>query len=331
MKYNIVKQDETIYITFETHIYIIDSEQVKMLKKKNFNFDITVSEYHYYNYNNQIITILEYLNNIRCKNIIIKFKNNNRFDIRKSNIIILHEKYSEIDTDYEIINYIQGHIITQGIDSGYMKNPIWEVKDCNDNIFLLMYCETNTFVKLCKKSLSIIKDFEHKYNEKIIFYACKNGYIQSNIIISIQKRLYMHQIIMNIYGNGKGTMNISVDHINKDITDNTYDNLRIATRKEQETNKLTTGRKKTTLPTGFVPENIPKYVEYHKEILNKETGKYRDCFRISKIPNSNKKWVTSKSMNITIYDKYNQLIDKYKEIYGDVNVIHPNNIISNIL
>lgn len=103
MKYNIVKQDGEIFLTFHERVYLIDDIQVEMLKNKYYNFDIKISKYHYYNYNNQNITILEELNNFRNKDIIIKFKNNKCYDIRSSNIIVHHYKYDEINTN--IINY----------------------------------------------------------------------------------------------------------------------------------------------------------------------------------------------------------------------------------
>jgi hypothetical protein len=322
MKYNIVKQDGDIFLTFRERVYLIDDNQETMLKNKNYNFDIKISNYHYYNYNNQNITILEELNNFRNKDVIIKFKNNKFYDIRQSNVIVQHYKHDEINTDYEIINYYPGHIIKQGIDSGKMKNPIWEVKTHNNEIFLLMFCEKDTFVKICNKSLKIIKDFETKNNIKCTFHSSGNGYVGTHFG---SKYIYMHQIIMGLYGQGKETMGYSVDHINRDITDNTYINLRIAERKEQETNKKI--RQKTKLPEGFISENLPMYVEYHTEKL--PSGNIRDCFRISKIPNSKKKFVTSKSMNLSIFEKYRQVIEKYKEIYGEdmlKDIIYPKNI-----
>jgi len=39
---------------------------------------------------------------------------------------------------------------------------------------------------------------------------------------------------MNCYGNGRGTANISVDHVDRDKMNNTMDNLRLATLIEQQ-------------------------------------------------------------------------------------------------
>ena len=55
MKYNIVKQDGDTFLTFRERVYLIDDKQEAMLKNKYYNFDIKISNYHYYNYNNQNI------------------------------------------------------------------------------------------------------------------------------------------------------------------------------------------------------------------------------------------------------------------------------------
>lgn len=47
----------------------------------------------------------------------------------------------------------------------------------------------------------------------------KNEYISCKLN-QCNKMLYIHQIIMNLYGQGKGINNLSVDHINRDPLDN---------------------------------------------------------------------------------------------------------------
>ena len=54
---------------------------------------------------------------------------------------------------------------------------------------------------------------------------------------ALENPIFIHQIITGCYGNGKGTKNISVDHIDQDPLNNCYDNLRIATREEQQNNQ----------------------------------------------------------------------------------------------
>jgi hypothetical protein len=92
--------------------------------------------------------------------------------------------------------------------------------------------------------------------------------------------LYIHQIITGCYGNGKGTKNISVDHIDQDPLNNSLENLRIATREEQEKNskgiKEGTKRERSSkkdLPDGISYEMFKKYVYYNREFYDKEKKK----------------------------------------------------------
>jgi len=137
-----------------------------------------------------------------------------------------------IEDNYNIIEYNNGHIKLFGRYAGIYKNPYWTVKDNdnNNNDIMLMYCETNTVFKLCLVSYQKILDYETINDCKITWSKCKNGYIIGN------NKLYIHQIITGCYGNGKGTNNISVDHIDQNPLNNSWNNLRIATREEQEQN-----------------------------------------------------------------------------------------------
>lgn len=317
VKYNITFVDTNIFeVDIENKKYIINGKQLCKFINANlsWHYNCDTNIYHYYKKNNKDITIIEFLNeNYNNSNINITYKNKNIYDIREENCVFKHNKYSEVEADYNIIKYIPGHLSKMGVDAGYMKNPIWFVNNGKEN-FYLMYCETDGFIKLCDKSLEIIKKFETDNGIKLTFYICANGYAQTTTHIG---KLYMHQIILNHYGNGRGTMKTSVDHINRDISDNTFNNLKIATRKEQEKNKIRTGRKRSKMPDGFIEDNFPKYVEYCTE--KTQSGVIRDFFRItSKGTPLDKHWCTSKSMKkFTLKEKYNQMIEKYKSVFGD--------------
>jgi len=203
--------------------------------------------------------------------------------------------------------YSDGHFSKLGKSANIMKNPIWKVTE-NEKEYLLMYCEKDTICKLCVESYQKILDYEKTIDKKITWYKHQNGYIICS------QNIYIHQIIMNCYGNGKGTKNISVDHIDQDPLNNTIENLRIATRKEQEQN--TKGIKEGTkrerkhsakeLPNGITQEMMKKYVVYYHEWLDKEHTKKREFFKVEKHPKLDKPWTTTKSEKVSIQEKLNQ-------------------------
>jgi hypothetical protein len=103
-----------------------------------------------------------------------------------------------------------------------------------------MYCNPNELIKLCSESYKKILMYEKNNDIKITWFKGSNGYITGN------NKLYIHQIITGCYGNGKGTSNVSVDHIDQDPLNNTWDNLIIATREEQEQEQNSKGIKSGT-------------------------------------------------------------------------------------
>lgn len=122
---------------------------------------------------------------------------------------------------------MDGHTLFIGRDAGVMKNPLWKIESCGE-VSLVMYCEKETLVNLCLQSYQKIVDFERNQNggKKMTWFKHVSGYIACTA-----NSIYMHQIIMDCYGNGKGTHVISVDHIDQNPLNNQLSNLRIATRK----------------------------------------------------------------------------------------------------
>jgi hypothetical protein len=281
------------------------------------------NDYPYYLRHNQKISYLEHLFNYDSSNIIYVFKNNNKFDLRKENIIIYHDFHKNITIKYNILDFNLGHFSEAGTDAYVMKNPMWKIIE-NDKEYWLMYCEKEILIKLCDKSYQKILDFEKTLNnnKNLTWYKCANGYIQTHNPDD-RKIYYIHQIITGCYGNGKGTSNVSVDHIDhidQDPLNNTLENLRIATRDEQEQNSkgIKPGTKRERkhsakqLPEGITQDMLKKYVVYYKDYADKEKKRSREYFKVEKHPKLNKIWIGTKANNISIQEKLiqaNKVVD----------------------
>ena len=224
-----------------------------------------------------------------------------------------------IETHYNVIQYNNGHVKSIGKDAGIYKNPYWNVNE-NDKEIIYMYCETNTLIKLCPVSYQKILEYETTCNIKITWFKGANGYVVGN------NKLYIHQIITSCYGNGKGTKNISVDHIDQNPLNNTFENLRIATREEQEQNSkgIKEGTKRERkhnardLPEGITQDMMRKYVVYYKDYADKEKKRLREYFKIEKHPKLAKIWIGCKSNGLSIQDKLTQANKVVDDLENDI-------------
>jgi hypothetical protein len=282
-------------------------------KKLRFTDD---EKYPFYRENNRSITIVEYLYGYDPNKYLYIFKNGNEYDLKRDNVIVCPHQHSELIKKYNVIDYIPGHVKTIGQQANKMKNPMWKIKE-EDKDYILMYCEKDTLCKLCPTSYQKILDFEQEHNNenKMTFFKHSNGYINSTC------GLFIHQIITGCHGNGKGTKNISVDHIDQDPLNNTYDNLRIATRKEQEQNSkgIKEGTKRARkadapdYPEGITHDMIPKYINYRGLDKYGTSGKTRSYFVVEKHPtliaNNKKALYSSKSEKVSPEEKLQQAID----------------------
>lgn len=315
-------------------VYFIDFSQFNRLikDKKHFIFTAENQKYPAFYSNGSKTCLLEYLFTFKSyDDIIYNFKNNNAQDLRSDNVQFYHKYQNIINKTCNVIECINGHKHDRGKEANKMKNPIWRVNE-NENEYLLMFCEVNTICKLCPESYQTILDFERKNNDgnKLTFYKHSNGYITTH-----KDNLYIHQVIMNCYGNGKGTAKISVDHIDRDPLNNTMENLRIATRKEQQTNTNGiipgTKRKRSSnaksLPEGIYDSMIKKYVIYYREYYDKEKTKEREYFKVEGHPKLEKVWISSKSCKVSIKDKLqqaNMVVDNLeKDIFPEKKICLP--------
>jgi hypothetical protein len=293
---------------------------------KKFTFANDYDTYPSYVYNYKRVSLLENIFIYNSGNIKYDFKNKNPCDLRRSNVEIYHQYHDEVvKQNYTILEYIQGHYYSVGNDAFVLKNPMWKIRTSTNEERILMYCEKNTLCILSADSYLKIIEFENKYNngKKITFYKHLNGYICCAL------NLFIHQIIMDCRGNGKGTKNISVDHIDRDPLNNMLTNLKVATREEQEQNTrgIATDTKRARkhnaqdLPEGLTQLMMRKYVVYYNECYNKEKDLYREFFKVEKHPKLDKPWISSKSAKVSRADKLasvNKVVaDLERDIYPE--------------
>ena len=138
--------------------------------------------------------------------------------------------------------------------------------------------------------------------------------------------MYVHQIITGLYGQGKGTAGYSIDHIDRNPLNNQYNNLRIATRQQQQQNSIGsipgTKRKRKVnaqkLPLGITQEMMPKYVTYNTECYNVGKKLCREFFRIEKHPKLKVSCLSSsKSSKRSILEKLEEIKMKLHRLDND--------------
>lgn len=318
----------TYYLMYceENKVVKLTKEQYDQVMEYNKKINYTLTWFHHTrrDTNNSYI-IAKFNKSIIQLNTIISTFN-------KTNIITLfdmpimkNQEYNpfkkidkEVRENNNVISVIKGHFKNSGQMANIERNRIWIL-----DTHYLMIAEKNTLVKLCETSYKKILEYEEKICDKITWHKLKNGYIGNT-----KTGLMMHQVIMNHYGHGQGTGNKtsnehqSIDHIDRDPTNNTMANLRLATREEQEQNskgimsdsKRARKHNAQPLPDGFTHEMMPKYVTYYNECYNKDKGLYREFLKIEKHPMLDKIWTSSKSNKVTLMDKLKSAKDMLSTI-----------------
>ena len=309
-------------------IYIVDDHVFEMILNysKKFIFYNDNDIYPSYGVNRKYITLLEYIFEFNPELYNYNFKTNNIFDLRHKNIkSIVPKDFIELTKNYNVIEYLtDGILVRRGKYAGEFKNPICKILNEYNKEEYLMLCNKNKLCRLCPISYQKILDFEKNSNEfnnnKIIWSYHNNGYILGN------NSLFIHQVIMNYYWNGKGTKNKSVDHIDQDPLNNTCENLRIVSQEVQRQNskgiKEGTKRARKTsaqpLPEEINEDMIKKYVTYNRECYNKEKNLYREFFRVEKHPKLDKELTSSKSEKIPILEKLAQANKIVEDLENDI-------------
>ena len=305
--------------------FFIDTKQLEKIINcsKRFVFHNPNDNIPSYGVNYRRMSLLEFFHGVNPYTEFYAFKNENRYDIRSNNVCFTKPSFYQSTKKYNVIKYLNNEKqVKKGRYSGETKNYMCEIKTSDNNIKFIMECNNNILCILCPKSYQKILDYENKHKKEIIWSHTSNGYILGN------NNLYIHQVITGCHGNGKGTKNISVDHIDQDPLNNTFDNLRIATQEQQIQN--TTGIKEGTkrernknaqpLPDGITQDMLKKYVVFvGKDCYNKEKKLYRDFFRIEGHPKLDKEISSQKSVKVPILEKLaqaNKIVeDLEKNIY----------------
>ena len=241
-------------------------------------------------------------------NLNVKIKNG--FELNIS--IDLETKKYNFPKDIIIKQSFYGHVPKMGKSAGKQLNKYWLVsnKQLQEEDFYMMYCEPNVYCYFSKQNLNkILFDDDMKYNT---WFLLQNGYVGVHYGNTIY---YMHQIILDYYSHGNKKE--SIDHINKNNLDNRLQNLKINVQPQQITNtdKRARNFNAKSLPDGLQQSDLPKYVVYYKEKRGKNSASYREFFRIEKHPSQNgKRWQTSKSNAVSIFDKLEQAKEKINEL-----------------
>lgn len=230
-----------------------------------------------------------------------------------------HHYHSTVAAQYQVVEYIKGHYV-KNKDSIVEKNPIWVVNH-NGKELLLMFVEPNILCRLCRESYQKILDFEKKHKNGAKFSWTKKDEKQKYIRTNFNNTtIYIHQVIMDWYGHGSGTTELSVDHIDREPLNNTLVNLRIATCKEQHDNSKgivpNTKRERRNdakeLPENITQEELPKYITYNTNKYGKNNEFTREFFRIESHPlliSSQSTWSSTTKKSVSLQEKLQQAKD----------------------
>ena len=292
--------------------------RIKNFSKDNFEFNESDKLWYYNKYKSKdrLIDILF----PDKKFTDIKFKNSNYNDYIPENIdFIIEDKFENkfnAPENYEILKDGTSHLIKEGACAGEYRNMYWKVKDKDDNTYYMIHIKDNIYTKISKRDINKVLNFK---DIRPVWRLFTNGYICCTINInSKQKVYYLHQLIMDVHDENLTNFEKTVDHINRDKLDNRQNNLRLVNMSIQNANRDKATRRcdAIDLPEGIKQEDIPKHIVYRKEILDKDTGKFREYFYTCNHPNFSDNWSSSKSQKINIKEKLKQAKLKIQEIEG---------------
>ncbi len=232
--------------------------------------------------------------------------NNNNFTSEMNNLTVLEEGTP--------LTIKLGHY------SGETRNMYWKVKDkkTKETYYIMNVMGENKNELFTKISLEDIDKVLNFKDIRPCWFLIHNGYVSTTIK---RKHTYLHQLIMDVHDKDLSDMKETVDHINNNKLDNRKENLRLVDMSIQNANRPKAERRKDAcnLPEGLVQKDLPKYVSYRKEILDKETGKTREFFVVDSHPKLESPWETTKSNKVDIHKKLELAKLKLQELEGKIN------------
>ena len=154
IKFTLINNNIVLYFLSDTinessneinNYFMLDNDQ--LIKFLNFNtlwyYDLTISFYPFYK--NKLYDICDITEFLFGKLIKLDFIDNNKYNLRKTNINIsdIKHKFNEnIEAKYNVEEYIQGHYRNKTI-----YNPFLKIRD-GDSFYYIMYTEKDTLIKL---------------------------------------------------------------------------------------------------------------------------------------------------------------------------------------
>ena len=275
------------------------------------------NDYPYYiNQNRKSIYLIDKIMNKQCHNN-ITFIDGNKYNYQKDNI-----KLSNIENDIDDLEEPKDvQILEKGTCINFSpiekRNMYWKVSK-NNEIFYMMSCRNTdkkiSFIKFSIDSLQKVLNIE---NNRHSWHIGENGYAKVSFNKNkIRINRYLHQHLMDYYGNGSDKSKETIDHINRDKLDNRMENLRLLSQSEQNMNTGKRNRKHNAqpLPDGLTQEDLPKWVVYYREKIYPENGKYREFFKIESCPYSDKIIYGTKSNKVSIRDKLKEIVEKLEKL-----------------
>jgi hypothetical protein len=164
------------------------------------------------------INLLEQLFDKGYENYIWTFKNKNKNDLRKKNVIIEEIERIKFPENIEILKSFEGHKPTFGIGANKEFNHYWLVKDkITNETFYAMQCSENSYTSLSVESLEKVLKYK---NTDITWFPVKNKFICTSID---GQAIYLHKYLLNFTNDGTS----KVRHINGNNFDNRLTNLKI--------------------------------------------------------------------------------------------------------